>query len=63
MTGQLQVPVFGRNLYIHSLIVGCLLILVGVQAAIFAMFMGLIGGIFPAVRAARLAPTEALAGP
>jgi hypothetical protein len=28
----LQVPVFGRNLYIHSLIVGCLLILVGVQA-------------------------------
>src|SRR5919199_2828912 len=27
-----QVPVFGRNLYIHSLIVGCLLILVGVQA-------------------------------
>ena len=28
----LQVPVFGRNLYIHSEIVGCLLILVGVQA-------------------------------
>jgi hypothetical protein len=28
----LQVPIFGRNLYIHSLIVGCLLILVGVQA-------------------------------
>src|SRR5919199_6165044 len=27
-----QAPVFGRNLYIHSLIVGCLLILVGVQA-------------------------------
>ena len=27
-----QVPVFGRNLYIHSLIVGCLLILIGVQA-------------------------------
>src|ERR671937_77046 len=27
-----QVPVFGRNLYIHSLILGCLLILVGVQA-------------------------------
>ena len=27
-----QVPVFGRNLYIHSLIVGCLLILLGVQA-------------------------------
>jgi glycosyltransferase involved in cell wall biosynthesis len=27
-----QVPIFGRNLYIHSLIVGCLLILVGVQA-------------------------------
>jgi hypothetical protein len=28
----LQVPVFGRNLYIHSEIVGCLLVLVGVQA-------------------------------
>src|SRR5919197_247958 len=27
-----QVPVFGRNLYIHSLILGCLLILLGVQA-------------------------------
>jgi glycosyltransferase involved in cell wall biosynthesis len=27
-----QVPIFGRNLYVHSLIVGCLLILVGVQA-------------------------------
>ena len=27
-----QVPVFGRGLYIHSLIVGCLLILLGVQA-------------------------------
>src|SRR5919198_779241 len=27
-----QAPVFGRNLYIHSLIVGCLLILIGVQA-------------------------------
>jgi glycosyltransferase involved in cell wall biosynthesis len=27
-----EVPVFGRNLYIHSLILGCLLILVGVQA-------------------------------
>src|ERR671932_169026 len=27
-----QVPIFGRNLYLHSLIVGCLLILVGVQA-------------------------------
>jgi glycosyltransferase involved in cell wall biosynthesis len=27
-----QVPIFGRGLYIHSLIVGCLLILVGVQA-------------------------------
>src|ERR671936_2522149 len=27
-----QVPVFGRNLYIHSLIFGCLLILIGVQA-------------------------------
>ena len=27
-----EVPIFGRNLYIHSLIVGCLLILVGVQA-------------------------------
>ncbi|MDX6407392.1 MAG: hypothetical protein QOE13_463 [Gaiellaceae bacterium] len=28
----LEVPVFGRNLYTHSLIVGCLLILLGVQA-------------------------------
>src|SRR6266511_5477595 len=27
-----QVPVFGRGLYVHSLIVGCLLILLGVQA-------------------------------
>jgi glycosyltransferase involved in cell wall biosynthesis len=27
-----QVPVFGRNLYVHSLIFGCLLILLGVQA-------------------------------
>src|ERR671934_1089879 len=27
-----HVPVFGRNLYIHSLIVGCLLVLLGVQA-------------------------------
>jgi glycosyltransferase involved in cell wall biosynthesis len=27
-----HVPIFGRGLYIHSLIVGCLLILVGVQA-------------------------------
>jgi len=28
----LEVPVFGRNLLVHSLIFGCLLILVGVQA-------------------------------
>ena len=27
-----EVPIFGRGLYIHSLIVGCLLILLGVQA-------------------------------
>src|SRR6266540_3983097 len=27
-----EVPIFGRNLYIHSEIVGCLLILIGVQA-------------------------------
>jgi glycosyltransferase involved in cell wall biosynthesis len=27
-----HVPLFGRNLYVHSLIVGCLLILLGVQA-------------------------------
>ena len=27
-----EVPVFGRNLLVHSLIVGCLLILIGVQA-------------------------------
>src|SRR5919201_726468 len=27
-----QVPIFGRNLYVHSLILGCLLILLGVQA-------------------------------
>jgi hypothetical protein len=28
----LEVPVFGRNLLLHSLIFGCLLILIGVQA-------------------------------
>jgi glycosyltransferase involved in cell wall biosynthesis len=28
----LQVPIFGRALYIHSLIIGCLLVLLGVQA-------------------------------
>src|SRR5919201_88608 len=27
-----HVPIFGRNLYIHSLIMGCLLVLLGVQA-------------------------------
>jgi glycosyltransferase involved in cell wall biosynthesis len=27
-----EVPIFGRELYIHSLIIGCLLILLGVQA-------------------------------
>ena len=27
-----EVPIFGRGLYIHSLIVGCLLVLLGVQA-------------------------------
>jgi glycosyltransferase involved in cell wall biosynthesis len=27
-----HVPVFGRNLYVHSLIIGCLLIVLGVQA-------------------------------
>jgi hypothetical protein len=27
-----EVPIFGRGLYVHSLIVGCLLILLGVQA-------------------------------
>src|ERR671937_3025614 len=27
-----QVPIFGRALYIHSLIIGCLLVLLGVQA-------------------------------
>jgi hypothetical protein len=27
-----EVPVFGRALYVHSLIVGCLLVLLGVQA-------------------------------
>ena len=27
-----QVPVFGRNLLVHSLIIGCLLVLLGVQA-------------------------------
>ena len=27
-----QVPVFGRDLYVHSLIMGCLLIILGVQA-------------------------------
>jgi len=27
-----EVPVFGRNLFVHSLIFGCLLILIGVQA-------------------------------
>src|SRR5919204_2193231 len=28
----IQVPVFGRGLYVHSLILGCLLVLLGVQA-------------------------------
>jgi glycosyltransferase involved in cell wall biosynthesis len=28
----IEVPIFGRGLYVHSLIVGCLLILLGVQA-------------------------------
>jgi hypothetical protein len=28
----LEIPVFGRNLLVHSLIFGCLLILIGVQA-------------------------------
>jgi hypothetical protein len=27
-----EVPIFGRGLYIHSLVVGCLLVLLGVQA-------------------------------
>ena len=27
-----EVPVFGRGLYVHSLIIGCLMILIGVQA-------------------------------
>jgi glycosyltransferase involved in cell wall biosynthesis len=33
----LEVPIFGRGLYIHSLIVGCLLILLGVQAIGFGV--------------------------
>ncbi len=32
-----QVPIVGRDLYIHSLIVGCLLILLGVQAIGFGL--------------------------
>src|SRR5919197_5615008 len=37
-----HVPLFGRNLYIHSLIVGCLLIILGVQA----LGLGLLAGAF-----------------
>src|SRR5919204_6477587 len=37
-----QVPVFGRGLYIHSLIMGCLLVLLGVQA----VGLGLAGRVF-----------------
>ena len=32
-----QVPIFGRGLYIHSLILGCLLIILGVQAIGFGL--------------------------
>ena len=32
-----QVPVFGRDLYTHSLILGCLLIILGVQAIGFGL--------------------------
>ena len=32
-----QVPIFGRGLYIHSLIIGCLLVLLGVQAIGFGL--------------------------
>ena len=32
-----QVPIFGRDLYIHSLILGCLLIILGVQAIGFGL--------------------------
>ena len=32
-----QVPIFGRGLYVHSLIIGCLLILLGVQAIGFGL--------------------------
>jgi glycosyltransferase involved in cell wall biosynthesis len=32
-----QVPIFGRGLYLHSLIIGCLLILLGVQAIGFGL--------------------------
>ena len=33
----LEVPIFGRELYTHSLIIGCLLILLGVQAIGFGL--------------------------
>ena len=32
-----QVPVFGRDLQIHSLIIGCLLVILGVQAIGFGL--------------------------
>ena len=32
-----EVPIFGRDLYVHSLIVGCLLILLGMQAIGFGL--------------------------
>ncbi|MBM2821304.1 MAG: glycosyl transferase family 2 [Thermoleophilia bacterium] len=41
-----QAPILGRDLYIHSLIVGCLLILVGVQAIGFGLCARVFGVYF-----------------
>ena len=32
-----EIPIFGRGLYIHSLIIGCLLIILGMQAIGFGL--------------------------
>lgn len=41
-----QVPVFGRDLYLHSLIAGCLLIILGVQAIGFGLCARVFGVYF-----------------
>ena len=42
----IQVPVFGRGLFLHSLIVGCLFILLGVQAIGFGLCARAFGAYF-----------------